>query len=130
MHGRYWFLPGTGDTWRLHGGGRPRIFEPDRTIFMTNFVSNVVSMLLFFGLVIPVIAGTAVSSVGVAIIICIVANFASLVPSAAVTAPLFFGPEHITVKNTLPWNLIMIAAAFLVSMLVLFPLGNAALPLI
>ena len=99
-------------------------------LIMTNFVSNVVSMLLFFGLVIPVIAGTAVSSVGVAIIICIVANFASLVPSAAVTAPLFFGPEHITVKNTLPWNLIMIVAVFLVSMLVLYPLGNAALPLI
>ena len=96
-------------------------------LIMTNFVSNVVSMLLFFGLVIPVATGTSISLVGVSIIICLVANFASLVPSAAVTAPLFFGPQHITVKNTVKWNLIMILFAFLVCMLVLFPLGNAVL---
>ena len=96
-------------------------------LIMTNFVSNVVSMLLFFGLVIPVITGTTVSLVSVSVIICLVANFASLVPSAAVTAPLFFGPNHITVKNTLKWNLIMILFAFLVCMFLLYPLGNVVL---
>lgn len=97
-------------------------------LIMTNFVSNVVSMLLFFGLVIPVITGAGVSLVGVSVIICLVANFASLVPSAAVTAPLFFGPQHITVQNTLKWNLLMILLTFLVCMALLYPLGNAVLP--
>lgn len=96
-------------------------------LVLTNFVSNVVSMLLFFGLIIPAISGSTVSVIAVTVIICLVANFASLVPSAAVTAPLFFGPGHITVKNTLKWNLIMIAFAFIVCMLVLYPLGNAVL---
>ena len=96
-------------------------------LIMTNFVSNVVSMLLFFGLVIPAISGSSVSLVSISVIICLVANFASLVPSAAVTAPLFFGPQHITVKNTLKWNLLMIFLTFLVCMVVLYPLGNAVL---
>ena len=96
-------------------------------LVMTNFVSNVVSMLLFFGLVIPVIAGTGVSQISVTVIICLVANFASLVPSAAVTAPLFFGPGHITVRNALKWNLIAIALCFVVCMAVLYPLGNVLL---
>lgn len=96
-------------------------------LILTNFVSNVVSMLLFFGLVIPVAASAPVSTAAIAVIICLVANFASLVPSAAVTAPLFFGPGHITVQNTLKWNLIMIIACFAVCMLVLYPLGNMVL---
>lgn len=93
-------------------------------LIMTNFVSNVVSMLLFFGLVIPVTNAAAISPVGISIIICIAASFASLVPSAATTAPLFFGPGHITVKNTLKWNLLMIGFCYLVCMLILYPLGN------
>ena len=96
-------------------------------LILTNFVSNVVSMLLFFGLVLPVAAAASVSTAAIAIIICLVANFASLVPSAAVTAPLFFGPGHITVRNTLKWNLLMIGACFVICMLVLYPLGNAVL---
>jgi sodium-dependent dicarboxylate transporter 2/3/5 len=96
-------------------------------LVLTNFVSNVVSMLLFFGLIIPAISGSSASVVAVSVIICLVANFASLVPSAAVTAPLFFGPGHITVQNTLKWNLIMIAFAFLVCVFILYPLGNAVL---
>ena len=46
----------------------------------------------------------------------------------AVTAPLFFGPQHITVQNTLKWNLLMILLTFLVCMALLYPLGNAVLP--
>ena len=97
-------------------------------LVLTNFVSNTVAMILFFGICIPAIAGTAVSSVAVTITLCIIANFASLVPSAAVTAPLFFGEGHVTVKNSLKWNLIMIGFAFLVAICVMYPLGNALLP--
>lgn len=93
-------------------------------LVMTNFVSNVVSMLLFFSVLIPVVTESTASAIGISIIICLVANFASLVPSAAVTAPLFFGPGHITVKNVLKWNIIMIIFAFLVCAFVLYPMGN------
>ena len=96
-------------------------------LVLTNFVSNTVAMILFFSICIPALANTGVSNVAVTITLCIIANFASLVPSAAVTAPLFFGDGHITVKNSLKWNLIMIALTFLVSIFVLYPLGNAAL---
>lgn len=96
-------------------------------LIMTNFVSNTVAMFLFFGICTPLLVGTAVSPVAVTITIAILANFASLVPSAAVTSPLFFGPEHITVKNSLKWNLVMIAICFVVSIVLLYPLGNAIL---
>ena len=96
-------------------------------LVLTNFVSNTVAMILFFSICIPALAGTTVSNVAVTITLCIIANFASLVPSAAVTAPLFFGDGHITVQNTLKWNIIMIMLAFLVSILVIYPLGNLVL---
>ena len=96
-------------------------------LVLTNFVSNTVAMILFFSICIPALAGTTVSNVAVTITLCIIANFASLVPSAAVTAPLFFGDGHITVQNTLKWNIIMIILAFLVSILVIYPLGNLVL---
>lgn len=96
-------------------------------LILTNFVSNTVAMVLFFGICIPAISGTGASPVAVTVTIAIVANFASLVPSAAVTAPLFFGEEHITVKDTMKWNLVMIGVCFLVSALIIYPLGNALL---
>lgn len=96
-------------------------------LFMTNFVSNSVSMMLFFSICIPAIAGSAVSAAAVTITIAIVANFASLVPSAAVTAPLFFGDGHLTVKNSLKWNIVSIAAMFIVAICLAYPLGNALL---
>lgn len=93
-------------------------------LVMTNFVSNVVSMLLCFSITITMIAGSGLSVIVVTVIIGFLANFASLVPSSNVTAPLFFGPEHITVKNTMKYNLIMIVVAFTVGVVVLLPLGN------
>ena len=96
-------------------------------LVLTNFVSNTVAMILFFSICIPALAGTSVSTVAVTITLCIIANFASLVPSAAVTAPLFFGDGHITVKNALKWNLVMIGLAFLVSIFIVYPLGNLLL---
>lgn len=93
-------------------------------LVMTNFVSNVVSMLLFFGLMIPVTSAAGISSVTVSIVVCIAASFASLVPSAATTAPLFFEAGHITVKNTVKWNLVMIGFCYLVCMFGVYPLGE------
>lgn len=96
-------------------------------LIMTNFVSNTVAMFLFFAICLSALAGTNVSMVAVTIIISMVANFASLVPSAAVTAPLFFGDGYITVKNTFKWNLIMIGLTFIVTIGIIYPLGNAIL---
>lgn len=96
-------------------------------IILTNFISNTVSMLLFFSLILPIVqaGGGAVNLV--IILLCIMACFASLVPSASVTAPFFFGPEHITVKNTFKWNVIMILFAWFITAFIVYPLYTALL---
>ncbi len=91
-------------------------------IILTNFISNTVSMLLFFSLIIPIVQAGGGDVNLVIILLCIMACFASLVPSAAVTAPFFFGPEHITVKNTYKWNIIMIILAWLITAFIFYPL--------
>ena len=93
-------------------------------LILTNFISNTVSMMIFYSLTIPAIANTGISQVGVIIMICCAACFASLVPSAAVTAPFFFGDGHITVRNTLKWNIVMIFLAFVAIMGVMYPLAS------
>ena len=92
-------------------------------LILTNFISNTVSMMIFYSLTIPAIASTGISQVGVIIMITCAACFASLVPSAAVTAPFFFGDGHITVRNTFKWNLVMIFCAFVTIMGVMYPLS-------
>ena len=96
-------------------------------LILTNFISNTVSMMIFYSLTIPAIASTGISQVGVIIMITCAACFASLVPSAAVTAPFFFGDGHITVRNTFKWNLVMIFCAFVTIMGVMYPLAMVLL---
>lgn len=94
-------------------------------IILTNFISNTVSMLLFYSLILPIVkaGGGAVNMV--IILLCIMACFASLVPSASVTAPFFFGPEHITVKNTFKWNVIVIFLAWAITAFIIYPVYSA-----
>lgn len=47
-----------------------------------------------------------------------------LTPAAAVPAPLFFGPEHITVQNTLKYALIYLVLTFISIMVIIWPLAN------
>ena len=94
------------------------------TIVLTNFISNTVCMLLFYSLSIPIMSSMSQPVIGLTVIIGVMACFASLVPSAAVTAPFFFGPEHITVKNSFKWNIVAIVLAWAVAVFIIYPLSN------
>ena len=90
-------------------------------IIMTNFLSNTVTMVLFFNIGVIVLANGNTNMGVFTIIISLAASMASLTPSAAVPSPLFFGPGHVTMKNTLKWNLIWIPLTFVI-LVVLFPI--------
>ncbi len=90
-------------------------------IIMTNFLSNTVTMVLFFNIGVIVMANGNTNMGVFTIIIALAASMASLTPSAAVPSPLFFGPGHVTMKNTLKWNLIWIPLTFVI-LVVLFPI--------
>ena len=90
-------------------------------IIMTNFLSNTVTMVLFFNIGVIVLANGNTNMGVFTIIIALAASMASLTPSAAVPSPLFFGPGHVTMKNTLKWNLIWIPLIFVI-LVVLLPI--------
>ncbi|MCU6761582.1 transporter%2C divalent anion:Na+ symporter (DASS) family [uncultured Roseburia sp.] len=90
-------------------------------VILTNFISNTVCMLLFFSISVPLISAAGGNVIPLIILLCVMACFASLVPSAAITAPFYFGNENITVKNSLKWNLIMIALAWAGVSFIIYP---------
>lgn len=90
-------------------------------IIMTNFLSNTVTMVLFFNIGVIVLANGNTNMGVFTIIISLAASMASLTPSAAVPSPLFFGPGHVTMKNTLKWNLIWLPIIFVI-LVIIFPI--------
>ncbi|MCU6760738.1 Na(+)/dicarboxylate symporter [uncultured Roseburia sp.] len=90
-------------------------------IIMTNFLSNTVTMVLFFNIGVVVLANGNTNMAVFTIIIALAASMASLTPSAAVPSPLFFGPGHVTMKNTLKWNLIWLPLTFVI-LVIFFPI--------
>jgi len=90
-------------------------------LFLTNVASNIVVMTLFFNIGFALLWGGTMSIAAVSIIIAFsVSLMACLTPSASLTTPLYYGPGHITVKNSAKWNLIFIVLSF-VTMLVFIP---------
>lgn len=96
-------------------------------IFLTNFISNTVCMLLFYGIVVPVLTAMGAPTAGVIILLVIASCIASLVPSANVNAPFFFGPGYITVKSGLKQNIITIVMQWALLAFVAYPLANMIL---
>jgi di/tricarboxylate transporter len=96
-------------------------------LIVTSFISDMVTMLLFFNLGIPMLANTNISPTAVTILIVCMSAYSCLVPTASATAPLFFADDNITVKNSLKWNLVMMVAACAVGLIVVLPLGRLIL---
>ena len=94
------------------------------SIIMTNFLSNTVTMVLFFNLGVVLLDAGSLNMGAVTILIGLAASMASLTPSAAVPSPLFFGPEHLTMKNTVKINLLFIFLSFVVLMLFAYPFAQ------
>lgn len=95
------------------------------TLIMTNFFSNGASMVLFFYLTQPLLAGAGgmISPVALGIILCCSANLAFLMAPSSTYCALFFG-EHIQIKSTLKYNLVYMLIGMVVQLSILVPLGQ------
>jgi len=95
-------------------------------IIMTNFLSNVVTMTLFFNIGVALLNNGSTHMGMFSMLIGIAAAMATLTPSACAPMPLVFGPGHVTMKNTLRVNLVFI----ILSLVVMFAFVVPVAPLI
>lgn len=94
------------------------------TLVLTNFISNTVAMLLFYSVATSLLAGfSGIPMIGLTILIGMLASSGLLLPSAAISCPLFFGPEHLTVKEMLKYSTLIICGMFILTMLLIWPLA-------
>lgn len=94
-------------------------------LIMTNFLSNTVTMFLFYSIALSLLSATNINVMGFVIVVGLASCIGILTPSAAVPAPLFFGPGHITVKNTYKYGIIYMVLTFLGCMFLIWPLASA-----
>lgn len=92
-------------------------------LVMTNFLSNVVTMVIFFNIGLALLSGGSASLGAYAAVIGFASSMASLTPSACAPAPLLFGPGHVTVRGVLKANLIFLLLSFLTILLLVYPLA-------
>ena len=93
---------------------------------LTNFLSNTVVMTLAFHMGVTILAYQAINPIVVAVLIAFAACMACLTPSSALTAPLFYGPEHIKVREAMKDNVIFVILSIIV-VIALTPLTIAVL---
>ena len=96
-------------------------------LILTNFMSNVVAMVLFFNIGIALLSESDMNLPAFAVIIAFAASMASCTPSATLTSPLFFGPGHITMKNSIKCNVIFILLSFVVLLAFLIPFTSVVI---
>lgn len=94
---------------------------------MTNFLSNVVTMVLFFNIGVSVLAGSGMNLGAVAIAIGVASSMAVLTPSASIPAPMFFAAGHVTVKDTLKANLLFVLLSLVVMLVYVIPFVSAVI---
>lgn len=94
---------------------------------MTNFLSNTVTMVLFFNIGVVLLAGGGINMAMFGIVIAFAAALATLTPSAAVPSPLFFGPGYVTMKSTIKYNIIFLIVSFIVLAVAGIPIITAIL---
>lgn len=96
-------------------------------LIMTNFLSNTVTMVLFFNLGVVLLNTGNLNMGAITIVIGLAASMATLTPSASVPAPLFFGPEHVTMKSTYKYNFIFLVLSFVVLVAFVIPYASAVI---
>ena len=94
-------------------------------LVMTNFLSNVVTMVLFFNIGLALLSGSNMHMGAFAAVIGVAASMASLTPSACTPAPLIFGPGHVTVRGVLKANLVFLVMSLAACLVVVYPLASA-----
>lgn len=93
-------------------------------MLMTQFTSNTVSMYLFYAVTIALLASSGINMPAFVIIVALGAMMGLVTPAAAVPSPLFFGPEHINMKNTAKYAVIYLLLTFVALMVLIWPLAN------
>ena len=83
-------------------------------LIMTNFLSNVVTMTLFFNIGVALLNGGSLNMGMYAMVIGIASAMATLTPSACAPMPLIFGPGHVTMGNTIKVNLVFLVLSLIV----------------
>ena len=93
-------------------------------VLMTNFLSNTVTMVLFFNIGIVLFNQSQYSMAAFTVLIALASGLATCTPSAAVPSPLFFGPGYVTMKATLKYNLLFV----ILGVVVLLGVGMTLIP--
>ena len=88
------------------------------------FMSNTVTIYLMYAVGTAILSTSGINLPAFVMIIGFAAIMGLLTPAAAVPSPLFFGPEHITMKNEANYCAIFLVLDFLIIMFVLWPLAN------
>ncbi len=96
-------------------------------ILMTNFLSNTVTMVLFFNIGAVLLANGSTNMAMFTIVISLAASMATVTPSASVPSPLFFGDGHLNMKDTLVCNLVFVVLSFLALTLFCIPFASAVI---
>ncbi|MCL1948585.1 MAG: SLC13 family permease [Turicibacter sp.] len=82
------------------------------SVALTNFLSNTVVLTLTFHLGAALLAGSPyIGPIPFAVLIAFASCMACLTPSAVMTAPLYYGPEHLKAKVVAKNNLIFLVLA-------------------
>ena len=88
------------------------------------FMSDTVTIYLMYAVGTAILSTSGINLPAFVMIIGFAAIMGLLTPAAAVPSPLFFGPEHITMKNEAKYCAIFLVLDFLIIMFVLWPLAN------
>ena len=96
-------------------------------LIMTNFLSNVVTMVLFFNIGVALLTGGSVNLGMFSILIGIMSAIACLTPAACAPMPLVFGPGHVNMKNTIRPNLFFIVLNLIVTLAYIIPVAPLVL---
>lgn len=84
-------------------------------------------MYLIYAIAIALLGNSGINMPAFVIIVGIGAIMGLLTPAAAVPSPLFFGPEHLTMKNSGKYCIIYLAFIFVALMVLIWPLANAVI---
>lgn len=92
-------------------------------VVMTNFLSNTVTEALFFSVGAALLMPRGYNMAAFAVIIAVASGMSAVTPSAAVPSPFFFGPGHVTMKNSV-WQDIAFVVLTFICCLATIPLVN------
>lgn len=96
-------------------------------LIMTNFVSNMVTLSLFFNVGAALLGGGSINLVAFGIAVGVTSFMGTLTPSSCPQAPLLYG-QHFVFKDVFKHNLIFIIIAFIVVIIFVFPVASSILP--